>query len=109
MDGVAGKSFIGGEQCELAIQHTDETFRCADPKRARPIGQECANVVALELRSILLIEKGKSYAVEAVAGNFVINDPRTTTLAQPLSIYGGIRYTFGEAPAPMPEPLVRKF
>ncbi len=44
-----------------------------------------------------------------VAGNFVINDPRTTTLAQPLSVYGGIRYTFGEAPAPMPEPLVRKF
>ncbi|WP_238179569.1 TonB-dependent receptor domain-containing protein, partial [Methylobacterium oxalidis] len=44
-----------------------------------------------------------------VAGNFVINDPRTTTLAQPLSIYGGVRYTFGEAPAPMPEPLVRKF
>ena len=38
-----------------------------------------------------------------------INDPRITTLAQPLSIYGGIRYTFGEAPAPMPEPLVRKF
>ncbi|GEL44387.1 membrane protein [Methylorubrum extorquens] len=44
-----------------------------------------------------------------VAGNFVINDPRTTTLAQPLSIYGGVRYTFGEATAPMPEPIIRKF
>ncbi|WP_336486932.1 TonB-dependent receptor [Methylobacterium nigriterrae] len=45
----------------------------------------------------------------AVAGNYVIRDPRTTTLAQPLSVYGGIRYAFGDAPAPMPEPLVRKF
>ena len=44
-----------------------------------------------------------------VAGNYVINDPRTTTLAQPLSVYGGIRYTFGETPAPMAEPVVRKF
>ena len=45
----------------------------------------------------------------AVAGNFVINDPRTTTLAQPLSIYGGIRYAFGEEPVPMAEPIIRKY
>ncbi|WP_375408038.1 TonB-dependent receptor [uncultured Methylobacterium sp.] len=44
-----------------------------------------------------------------VAGNFTINDPRTTTLAQPLSIYGGIRYALGAAPAPMPEPIIRKY
>ncbi|KAB1079259.1 TonB-dependent receptor [Methylobacterium soli] len=44
-----------------------------------------------------------------VANRYPVNDTRTTTLAQPLSIYGGIRYTFGEAPAPMPEPLIRKF
>ena len=44
-----------------------------------------------------------------VAGRYPVNDVRTTTLAQPLSLYGGVRYTFGEAPAPMPEPLVRKF
>lgn len=30
----------------------------------------------------------------AVAGNFVINDPRTTTLVQPLSAYGGVRVTW---------------
>ena len=29
-----------------------------------------------------------------VAGNFVINDPRTTTLVQPLSAYGGVRVTW---------------
>ncbi len=44
-----------------------------------------------------------------VVGNLAINDPRTTTLAQPLSIYGGIRYAFGTAPAPMPEPIIRKY
>ena len=44
-----------------------------------------------------------------VAGRYPVNDTRTTTLAQPLSVYGGIRYTFGEAPAPMAEPLVRKY
>ncbi|WP_375462551.1 TonB-dependent receptor [uncultured Methylobacterium sp.] len=44
-----------------------------------------------------------------VVGNLAINDPRTTTLAQPLSIYGGLRYAFGEAPAPMPEPIIRKY
>ncbi|TXN03531.1 TonB-dependent receptor [Methylobacterium sp. WL103] len=44
-----------------------------------------------------------------VAGNLTINDPRTTTLAQPLSIYGGIRYAFGADPVPMPEPLIRKY
>lgn len=38
-----------------------------------------------------------------------LSDPRTTTLAQPLSVYGGIKYVFGEAPAPMPEPLMRKY
>ena len=45
----------------------------------------------------------------AFANIYNLNDPRTTTLSQPLSVYGGIRYVFGEAPAPMPEPLVRKF
>ncbi|GJE26832.1 TonB-dependent receptor family protein [Methylobacterium organophilum] len=46
----------------------------------------------------------------AVAGNYVINDPRTTTLAQPLSVYGGFRYAFDvPPPAPPVEPLVRKF
>ncbi len=44
-----------------------------------------------------------------VANRYPVADTRTTTLAQPLSVYGGIRYTFGEAPAPMPEPLVRKY
>ncbi|TXM62293.1 hypothetical protein, partial [Methylobacterium sp. WL120] len=44
-----------------------------------------------------------------IAGNLTINDPRTTTLAQPLSIYGGIRYAFGADPVPMPEPLIRKY
>ncbi|KQP34544.1 TonB-dependent receptor [Methylobacterium sp. Leaf469] len=44
-----------------------------------------------------------------VANRYPVNDVRTTTLAQPLSVYGGIRYTFGEAPAPMPEPIVRKY
>ena len=44
-----------------------------------------------------------------VANRYPVNDVRTTTLAQPLSIYGGIRYTFGEAPAPMPEPILRKY
>ncbi|GJD55147.1 TonB-dependent receptor [Methylobacterium dankookense] len=45
----------------------------------------------------------------AFANVYNLNDPRTTTLAQPLSVYGGVRYVFGEAPAPMPEPLVRKY
>ncbi|GEP09032.1 TonB-dependent receptor [Methylobacterium gnaphalii] len=45
----------------------------------------------------------------AVAGNYVINDPRSTTFAQPLSIYGGVRYTFGDEPAPMQEPIIRKY
>ncbi|MGV7034679.1 TonB-dependent receptor [Methylobacterium symbioticum] len=44
-----------------------------------------------------------------VAGRYPVNDTRTTTLAQPLSIYGGVRYTFGEAPVPMAEPLIRKY
>ena len=44
-----------------------------------------------------------------VANRYPVNDTRTTTLAQPLSVYGGVRYTFGEAPRPMPEPLVRKY
>ena len=44
-----------------------------------------------------------------VAGNFTINNPRTTALAQPLSIYGGIRYAFGEDPVPMVEPIIRKY
>jgi iron complex outermembrane recepter protein len=46
----------------------------------------------------------------AVAGNLSINDPRTTTLAQPLSIYAGLTYRFGEDPVPMaPEPVIRKY
>ncbi|MBP32597.1 MULTISPECIES: TonB-dependent receptor [Methylobacterium] len=46
----------------------------------------------------------------AVAGNLSINDPRTTTLAQPLSIYAGLTYRFGPYPVPMaPEPLIRKY
>lgn len=45
-----------------------------------------------------------------VANRYPVNDVRTTTLAQPLSIYGGIRYVFGEEVAPPPaEPLIRKF
>ncbi|MCJ2059596.1 TonB-dependent receptor [Methylobacterium sp. J-048] len=46
----------------------------------------------------------------AVAGNLSINDPRTTTLAQPLSIYAGFKYAFGADPVPMsPEPIMRKY
>lgn len=46
----------------------------------------------------------------AVAGNLSINDPRTTTLAQPLSVYAGLTYRFGEDPVPMaPEPIIRKY
>jgi iron complex outermembrane recepter protein len=45
-----------------------------------------------------------------VAGNLRISDPRTTTLAQPFSIYAGIRYAFGADPVPMaPEPIIRKY
>ncbi len=45
-----------------------------------------------------------------VAANLSINNPRTTTLAQPLSIYGGFRYAFGPEPVPMsPEPIIRKY
>ena len=44
-----------------------------------------------------------------VANLYPINDPRTTTLAQPLSIYGGIRYRFGEDPVPMDEAIIRKY
>ncbi|NEU12528.1 TonB-dependent receptor [Methylobacterium sp. BTF04] len=44
-----------------------------------------------------------------VVGNLTINDPRTTTLAQPLSIYGGIKYAFGADPVPMAEPIIRKY
>ncbi|MCJ2073566.1 TonB-dependent receptor [Methylobacterium sp. J-030] len=46
----------------------------------------------------------------AVAGNLSINDPRTTTLAQPLSVYAGLTYRFGPDPVPMaPEPIIRKY
>ena len=46
----------------------------------------------------------------AVAGNLRISDPRTTTLAQPFSVYGGIRYAFGADSVPMsPEPIIRKY
>ena len=44
-----------------------------------------------------------------VANLYQTTDPRTTVLAQPLSIYGGLRYAFGAPPAPMPEPIVRKY
>jgi iron complex outermembrane receptor protein len=45
-----------------------------------------------------------------VAGNLSINDPRTTTLSQPFSVYGGFRYAFGADPVPMsPEPIIRKY
>ncbi|GJD97411.1 TonB-dependent receptor [Methylobacterium iners] len=46
---------------------------------------------------------------ELFANRFALNDPRTTTIVQPLSIYGGIRYVLGPPPAPMPEPVIRKF
>jgi iron complex outermembrane receptor protein len=45
----------------------------------------------------------------AFANVYNLNDPRTTTLAQPLSVYGGVRYVFGEGPTPMPTTLVRKY
>ncbi|WP_267421076.1 TonB-dependent receptor [Methylobacterium sp. GC_Met_2] len=46
----------------------------------------------------------------AIAGNLSINDPRTTTLAQPLSVYAGLTYRFGADPVPMaPEPIIRKY
>lgn len=46
----------------------------------------------------------------AVAGTLSINDPRTTTLAQPLSIYAGLTYRFGPDPVPMAqEPVIRKY
>ena len=44
-----------------------------------------------------------------VANLYTTNDPRTTTLAQPLSIYGGIRYAFGAEPVPMADPIIRKY
>jgi hypothetical protein len=43
----------------------------------------------------------------AVAGNLSINDPRTPTLAQPLSIYAGLTYRFGPEPVAMPPALQR--
>ena len=46
----------------------------------------------------------------SIAGNLSINDPRTTTLAQPLSVYAGLTYRFGADPVPMaPEPIIRKY
>lgn len=46
----------------------------------------------------------------AVTNTLSINDPRTTTLAQPLSVYAGLKYAFGADPVPMsPEPLFRKY
>ncbi len=45
-----------------------------------------------------------------VTASLSINNPRTTTLAQPLSIYGGFKYAFGADPVPMsPEPIIRKY
>src|ERR671912_1125575 len=47
------------------MEQADQAFRGADPKRALPISQQGANVIALELWRILFIENSKSYAVEA--------------------------------------------
>ena len=44
-----------------------------------------------------------------VANRYPVSDVRTTTLAQPLSIYGGLRYAFGPDPVPMAEPIIRKY
>ncbi|GJD72980.1 Vitamin B12 transporter BtuB [Methylobacterium goesingense] len=44
-----------------------------------------------------------------VANRYPVSDVRTTTLAQPLSIYGGLRYSFGADPVPMAEPIIRKY
>ena len=45
----------------------------------------------------------------AIAGNLSINDPRTTTLAQPPSIYAGLTCRFGPEPVVMAsEPTIRK-
>ncbi|MGT2478010.1 TonB-dependent receptor [Methylobacterium oryzae CBMB20] len=53
---------------------------------------------------------GTFAAPGAIAGNLSINDPRTTTLAQPLSIYAGLTYRFGPEPVAMaPEPIIRKY
>ncbi|GJE54029.1 MULTISPECIES: TonB-dependent receptor [Methylobacterium] len=52
---------------------------------------------------------GTFFETGVVANRYPVNDPRTTTLAQPLSIYGGLRYAFGDAPPPMEEPIIRKY
>ncbi|MCJ2034995.1 TonB-dependent receptor [Methylobacterium sp. J-068] len=44
-----------------------------------------------------------------VANRYLVSDVRTTTLAQPLSIYAGLRYSFGADPVPMAEPIIRKY
>ena len=44
-----------------------------------------------------------------VANRYPVSDVRTTTLAQPLSIYAGLRYAFGPDPVPMAEPIIRKY
>ena len=38
----------------------------------------------------------------------MINDPRTTTLVQPLSAYGGVRVTWC-SPGADAEPIIRKY
>ncbi|MCJ2121965.1 TonB-dependent receptor [Methylobacterium sp. J-077] len=46
----------------------------------------------------------------AVTNSLSISDPRTTTLAQPLSVYAGLTYRFGPDPVAMaPEPIIRKY
>ncbi|MBP1182114.1 hypothetical protein [Methylobacterium sp. PvR107] len=46
---------------------------------------------------------------ETASGNLPINDPQTTTLAQPRPIYTGLTYRFGANPVPMvPQPTIRK-
>ena len=46
----------------------------------------------------------------AVTTSLSISDPRTTTLAQPLSVYAGLTYRFGPDPVAMaPEPIIRKY
>ncbi|KQQ37459.1 TonB-dependent receptor [Methylobacterium sp. Leaf125] len=52
---------------------------------------------------------GTFFETGIVANRYPVNDVRTTTLAQPLSIYGGLRYAFGADPVPMQEPLIRKY
>ncbi len=45
----------------------------------------------------------------SVNNTLSINDPRTMTIAQPLSVYAGLTYRFGPDAVPRPaEPIIRK-